>query len=79
MHICLIFIIGARSISLFIQRELGRWWWGGGGAGGEKVRKATFTGKLAIDLNNDVKVINHTCSQLLELSLIYIYTSFAQD
>ena len=82
MHICLIFIIVARSIALFIQRELGRWWlcWdggGGGGGGGERVRKATITGKLAIDLNNGVKVINH--SQLLELSLIYIYASFAHD
>ena len=47
------------------------------GAGGEKVRKATFTDKLAIDLNDGVKVINH--SHFLELSLIYIYTSFAQD
>ena len=37
----------------------------GGGGGGE----------LAIDLNNGVKIINH--SQLLELSLIYIYVSFA--
>ena len=36
MHICLIFIIVARSIALFIQRELGRWWlcWDGGGGGG---------------------------------------------
>ena len=33
MHICLIFIIGARSITLFIQRELGRWWWCWGGEG----------------------------------------------
>ena len=43
--------------------------------GGERVRKATITDKLAIDLNNGVKVINH--SQLLGLSLIYIYASFA--
>ena len=80
VHICLIFIIVARSIALFIQRELGRWLcWGGGGGGGvgERVRKATSTGKLAIDINNGVKVINH--SQLLELSLIYIYASFAHD
>ena len=49
---------------------------GGGGGGGERVRKATFTDKLAIDLNG-VNVIHH--SQLLELSLIYIYASFAQD
>ena len=41
------------------------------------MRKATITGKLAIDLNNGVKVINHI--QLLELSLIYIYASFAYD
>ena len=36
VHICLIFIIVARNIALFIQRELGRWWlcWGGGGGGG---------------------------------------------
>ena len=74
MHICLIFIIGA----LFIQRELERWWsLGGGGGGGGGVRKATITDKLAIDLNNGVKVINH--SQLLELSLIYSYASFAHD
>ena len=77
MHICLIFIIGARSISLFIQRELGRWWWEGGKEEIERVRKATITDKLAINLNNGVKVINH--SQLLELYLIYIYASFAQD
>ena len=50
---------------------------GGGGWHGERVRKVTITGKLAIDLNNGVKVINH--SQLLELSLIYIYASFAHD
>ena len=68
VHICLIFIIVARSIALFIQRELGGG--GGGGGGGERVRKATITGK-------SVKVINH--SQLLELSLIYIYASFAHD
>ena len=90
VHICLIFIIVARCIALFIQRELGRWWlcWEvgggregvrGGGVGGERVRKATITGKLAIDINNGVKVINH--SQLSELSLIYIYiyASFAHD
>ena len=43
------------------------------------MRKATITGtcKLAIDRNNGVKVITH--SQLLELSLIYIYASFAHD
>ena len=39
MHICLIFIIGARSITLFIQWELGRWCGvgevGGGGGGKE--------------------------------------------
>ena len=78
----LIFIIVARSIALFIQRELGRWGLccgggGGGGGRGERARRATITGKLAIDLNNGVKVINH--SQLLELSLIYIYASFAHD
>ena len=50
---------------------------GGGGGGGGGVRKATITDKLAIDLNNGVKVINH--SQLLELSLIYSYASFAHD
>ena len=50
---------------------------GRGGGGEERERKATITGKLAIDLNNGVKVINH--SQLLELSLIYIYASFAHD
>ena len=53
------------------------WGGGGGGGGGERERKATITGKLAIDLNNGVKVINH--SQLLELSLIYIYASFAHE
>ena len=37
MHICLIFIIGATSITLFIQRELGRWWWCWGGGGGRRV------------------------------------------
>ena len=42
-----------------------------------RVRKATITGKLAIDLNNGVMVINHI--QLLELSLIYIYASFAHN
>ena len=41
------------------------------------MRKATITDKLAIDLNNGVKVINH--SQLFELSLIYIYASFTHD
>ena len=49
----------------------------GGGGAAKRVRKATITDKLAIDLNNGVKVINH--SQLLELSLIYFYASFAQD
>ena len=43
---------------------------GWGAVVGERVRKATFTDKLVIDLNNGVKVINH--SHLLELSLIYI-------
>ena len=37
------------------------------------MRKATITDKFAIDLNNVAQVINH--SQLLELSLIYIYAS----
>ena len=79
VHICLIFIIVARCIALFIQRAEGV-----GevvvvlGVGvGERVRKATITGKLAIDISNGVKVINH--SQLSELSLIYIYASFAHD
>ena len=48
MHICLIFITGVRSISLFIQR-------GVGGGGRETERKATITDKLAINLNNGVK------------------------
>ena len=46
---------------------------GGEWVEGERVRKATITDKFAIDLNNVVKVINH--SRLLELSLIYIYAS----
>ena len=46
---------------------------GGEWVEGERVRKATITDKFAIDRNNVVKVINH--SQLLELSLIYIYAS----
>ena len=33
---------------------------GGGGGGRERVRKATITGKLSIDLNNGVKLINHS-------------------
>ena len=41
------------------------------------MRKATIIDMLAIDFNNGVKVINH--SELLELSLIYIYASFAHD
>ena len=49
----------------------------GWGMGGDRVRKATVTDKLVIDPNNGVKVINH--SQLLELSLICISASFAQD
>ena len=45
----------------------------GGGGVGWRVKKATTTDKLSIDLYNGVKVINH--SQRLELSLIYIYAS----
>ena len=47
VHICLIFIIVARSIALFIQRELGRWWlyWGRrrrGGGGGQESEKGYY-------------------------------------
>ena len=44
VHICLIFIIVARSIALFIQRELERWWlcWGGGSGREERESEEAY-------------------------------------
>ena len=48
-----------QEVSHYLYR--GSWGGGGGGwGGGERVRKATITGNLAINLNNGVKVINQS-------------------